>query len=980
MVERVNDLIDAIRDPRPRGKVPRWLTPFRFRSGSVRAGLSQSDFEAVLASGVFDPAFYLKAYPDIGQAGVDPLLHYLGTGRFEKRKASETFDPAAYVEANPEVANSGIEPFLHYVLVGRAAGAPLSRVEAFCRIAINFDSFEELKRSELSSQYLIESAQANDFFENVRTIENSGLFDRQFYRSHVPSLDKRTDPIAHYMIWGHRSFLDPSPDFSTAEYCLLNADVREAGCCPLLHYILNGKREQRPLCISERDKKIIRIYSIPVGSKPAEEHAALERMKGAAYLCRYGFSLEKNSSLKYAVHAVSDLVLRTPLFSMDTRSPDVSIIIPVHGQLQVLLNCLDSLVAQTSRYRVEIIIVDDASPPESQVEKVSAIPWIRYVKQDSNKGFLASCNHGASCARGRYFVFLNNDTRLSHDWLDELIRSFEAFPKAGLVGSKLLNDDLSLQEAGGIIWRDGTPWNFGRGDYAWRPEYCFARQVDYCSGASIAVLAEAWRQVSGFDEFYAPAYCEDADLAFQLRRAGYEIWLQPLSLVIHYEGRSHGRDVASGIKSYQVANLEKFYLRWCDVLSQHGAPGNFPNRESNRTKRQHILIIDAQTPIPDRDAGSVITYQVMRLFLHLGWHVSFLPRNFSFLGEYTNALQRMGVEVLVEPCTTKLDDLYKTGQNFYDVIFAFRVPVLWDWYENLRKNFPNARIIFHDIDLHYLRMQRKAELLSDSSLRVEAEVVHDRELELFAKVDCSIVVTETEKAFVESEIPLDNIIVYPYTIDIRRSQHSYDERIHVCFIGGYTHDPNVDAVVYFVREIWPRVKPKLRPDAKFFIVGPDAPESVRRLASESIVVTGHLTVLDEMLDDCRLSVAPLRYGAGIKGKLVMSLANGLPSVASSIAVEGMGLMHEKQVLVADDPQDFAAEIVRLYGDRELWHRIQEEGYSFVEEHYSWNAGVDICKRILDTAERTWIARRRAAWQKRLTKIAEKYRTTVGIIK
>ena len=235
------------------------------------------------------------------------------------------------------------------------------------------------------------------------------------------------------------------------------------------------------------------------------------------------------------------------------------------------------------------------------------------------------------------------------------------FPGRGFVGSKLLNDDLSLQEAGGIFWRDGTVWNFGRGDYAWRPEYCFARQVDYCSGASIAVLAEAWRQVSGFDEFYAPAYCEDADLAFQLRRAGYEIWLQPLSLVIHYEGRSHGRDIASGIKSYQVANLEKFYLRWCDVLSQYGAPGNLPIRKSNRTKRQHILIIDARTPMPDRDFGSLITYEVIRLFLHLGWHVSFMPRDFAFVAEYTTTLQRMGVEVLVEPCFTNIDDFSKIG-------------------------------------------------------------------------------------------------------------------------------------------------------------------------------------------------------------------------------------------------------------------------------------------------------------------------------
>jgi GT2 family glycosyltransferase len=692
-------------------------------------------------------------------------------------------------------------------------------------------------------------------------------------------------------------------------------------------------------------------------------------MRGVAYLFRHGFSLEKNTSVKYATRAISDLVLRTPGVPINTRSPDVSIIIPVYGQLQVLLNCLDSLVAQTSAYRVEIIIVDDASPTASQIHKVVAIPWIRYVRQDKNRGFLASCNYGASCARGRYLVFLNNDTRLVSGWLDELIGSFERFPKAGLVGSKLLNDDLSLQEAGGIVRRDGTAWNFGRGDYPWRPDYCFARQVDYCSGASIAVLAEGWRQVGGLDEIYAPAYYEEIDLAFRLRRVGYEIWLQPLSLVVHYEGRSHGRDLANDIKAYQVINYEKFYVRWCDALSLHGVPGSSPIRESNRTKRERILIIDAQTPMTDRDAGSCITYEVMRLFLHLGWHVSFLPRNTAYVGEYTAKLQRNGVEVLIEPCITKIEDVFETRPDFYDVIFAFRVDTLWDWRERLRKAYPNARIVFHDIDLHYLRLQRKSELLPNSSLRVEAEVVHDRELDLFTRVDCSVVVTEAERALVVSQIPLDNIIVYPYTIDIRRSQVSYEERLHLCFVGGYAHDPNIDAVVYFVRDIWPRVKPKLPPHAKFFIVGPGAPANVRRLASEDIVVSGHLPVLDEMLDDCRLSVVPIRYGAGIKGKLVMSLANGLPSVASGIAVEGTGLTHEKHALVADDPQSFAAEIVRLYDDRELWHRIQEAGYSFVEEHYSWKLGLDTCKQILDTAERTWIARRRAARQKHLKKLA-----------
>jgi GT2 family glycosyltransferase len=960
----------AANAPRSRAEVICRERGLDYETAAETTGLSQHDFEAVLESGIFDPGFYLKTNPDVASAGVNPLTHYLAYGRFEKRKASATFDPDAYLEANPGVAAAGMEPFLHYVLIGRAANAPRSRIDIFCRkVGVDFDRIDELERSGLSLRWLAAAAEAEDFFERRTEIEVSGLFDIEFYRRRIHSVDKGMDSIAHYMIWGYRSYVDPGPNFSSGEYCVLNSDIDKAGVNPLLHYINTGRREQRVLRLSERDKKFSRNYPFPIDAKPSD-HVALECMAGAAYLCRYGFTLEKTSSLKHAARAINDLARRTPGFQIDTEAPDVSIIIPVYEGLQLLLNCLDSLVTQTSKYRVEIIVADNASPLESRVHKIAAVPWIRYLRNDYDKGFLQSCNDAAADARGRYLVFLNNDTRLVRDWLDELIGSFKLFPKAALVGSKLINGDQTLQEAGGILWRDGTAWNFGRGDHAWRPEYCFSRAVDYCSGASIAVSAEAWKEVGGFDPIYRPAYCEDTDLAFQLRRAGYETWLQPLSLVVHYEGMTHGRDVHSGIKAYQVSNLEKFYERWSDALSAHGTPGQHPIAESNRTRRQRVLIIDAQTPTPDRDSGSNNTYEVMRLFLHLGWHVTFVPRNFTFMGEYTNQLQRIGVEMLINPAFSNLGDILQNRPDFYDIIFAFRVETLWDWYEGLRTGYPRTRIVFHDVDLNYLRIQRKAELLSDSSLQIEAEILQDRELELFASADCSVVVTEAEKTIIESQLPLNNIIVYPYTIDVRRSQRPYDERRHLCFVGGYGHDPNIDAVIYFVREIWPQVKPRLQPDAKFFIVGPNAPDKVQKLASEDVIVTGHVPQLDDLLDDCRILVAPLRYGAGIKGKLVRSLASGLPSVGSSIAVEGMGLIDEQHVLVADDPETFAEAIVRLYYDRDLWHEIQEAGYAFVEHHYSWKRGLEICSSIIRMAEETWIARRRIARQKRLTEILD----------
>ena len=727
------------------------------------------------------------------------------------------------------------------------------------------------------------------------------------------------------------------------------------------------------MSISEREAQRGRTARFPIGLSLPEQ-IQLEAMKGIAYLSRYGFTLDKTSSLKHAAQAIGDLAACKPKLNTNSTTPDVSIIIPVYGQLQILLNCLDSLANQESRYRVEILVVDDASPADTRLEEIAAVPWIRYLRQERNKGFVGACNRGASAAAGKYLIFLNNDTRVLPGWLDELIGAFQLFPKAGLVGSKLVNDDGSLQEAGGIVWRDGAVWNYGRGESPERPEFCYARRVDYCSGAAIAVLAEAWEQIGGFDFVYSPAYCEDLDFAFKLRREGYEVWLQPLSVVIHYEGRSHGRDVSAGIKAYQVRNLRTFFMRWHESLADHGLAEAYPHAEANRTKRQRILVLDAQTPTPDRDSGSVNTMELMSLFLQMGWHVAFAPRNHLFEGKYTADLQRLGIEVMVEPCVSHLGDIVENRPEAYDVILAFRFEALHDCYDRLRAAYPKARLVFHDIDLHHLRLQRRAELLGDRTLRIEAELVKDKELELFAKCDCNVVVTAAEKQAIESDVQLNNIVIYPYTMDVRRSERSFEQRRHVCFIGGYAHDPNIDAVQYFVREIWPLVRRRLPEDSKFFVVGPGAPEAIRNLAANDIVISGYVADLSEILDECRVSVAPLRYGAGIKGKLVRTLAYGLPSVASTLAVEGMGLQHEREVLVADDPKSFADAIVRLFNERNTWLAIQNGGYEFVKENYSRKVGLETCRRILDIADETWIARRRAARKLRLAELSHPWDT------
>ena len=212
-----------------------------------------------------------------------------------------------------------------------------------------------------------------------------------------------------------------------------------------------------------------------------------------------------------------------------------------------------------------MIVVDDASG-DPGVELLRDVAGLRLEINPANLGFLKTCNRAAQLARGEYLFFLNNDTLVCEGWLEPLLAVFDTFPDAGLVGSKLLFPDGTLQEAGGIVWSDGSAWNYGRSDDPDKPEYNYVREADYISGCAILVPRALWDELGGFDELFAPAYCEDSDLAFRVRAAGRKVYYCPFSAIVHLEGSTQGTDVTSGIKAYQVENTKKLYERWRETL------------------------------------------------------------------------------------------------------------------------------------------------------------------------------------------------------------------------------------------------------------------------------------------------------------------------------------------------------------------------------------------------------------------------------
>ncbi len=591
---------------------------------------------------------------------------------------------------------------------------------------------------------------------------------------------------------------------------------------------------------------------------------------------------------------------------------------------------------------MEIIVVDDESTDDTQA-RLSGLPGLRYYRNAANQGFIRSCNRGLAEAQGEFVLFLNNDTQVQDHWLERLLETFDARPDAGLVGARLVYPDGSLQECGGMVFQDGSGWNYGRGDNPDKPEYQFLREVDYCSGACIMLRRTVLETLDGFDEHYAPAYYEDTDLAFRVRAAGLKVYVQPAVSITHFEGVSSGTDLSSGIKRFQVVNREKFLQRWRDELQKQPPPIQDPlDTAAVRRARDHrlqgrVLVIDAYTPEPDQDSGSVRLVNLMGCLLEMGYGVTFFADNRAWDGRYTRALQAMGVEASYDPWLKSADHfLRERGPDFSQVLIS-RHYIAGQYIATLRKYAPQAKFIFDTVDLHYLREERLAELEDSTALRQVARQTRRSELAVVRAADATLVVSPVEQALLTETAPEAKVFILSNIHDLGAEPAGFAGRKDLYFVGGYQHPPNIDAARWFVQDIWPQIHAQL-PDVRFHLVGSKAPDSVRELGkAPGVRFHGFVDSLEPFLDGCRLSVAPLRYGAGVKGKVNQAMAHGQPVVATSAAVEGIHAVNGTDVMVAESAADFAQAVVKLYQDQALWERLSANGRINVQEHFSRDA-------------------------------------------
>jgi GT2 family glycosyltransferase len=613
-----------------------------------------------------------------------------------------------------------------------------------------------------------------------------------------------------------------------------------------------------------------------------------------------------------------------------SQDPKVSIIIPFYNESQYTLNCLHYLHNNlTQNHSFEIILIDDNS---TENYDFSSITGIHIIRNKENLGFLRNINKGIQNAKGEYIYILNNDTEVQENFLDELFYVFENFPNVGAVGSKLINSNGSLQEAGSLIMKNCNIRQIVRKKEVFYPEVNYIYKVDYCSGCSLLFKKHNENgELNLFDEQFTPAYFEETDFCFQLKYLqNKNVYYTPFSKVLHYNGVTYNSQKNTDTDKLKrkdelfKINLEKFKNKWQNQLDSIQST-TIEDRIQEIYNHKSIAIFCNLIPEFDKDSGSNRLKEIIEAFTELDYHVTLIKKNTFNTNTYIEYFQRKGVNVFFEHKKLSGISKYLKNQKLNSKIAWFYGPVIFvKKYKIAKKYFPNAKLIFDMVDIHHLRIQRAIKIEPHRiSLRKKYHKYKTKELQACKIADYVIAISDFDKNYMKQFCDENKIVIISniHYVKIKKEQAlPFEERKDILFIGS-CHSPNINALHYLENEIMPLVWEKL-PEIKVNVIG-NVSAKIVDLQNPNFIFHGYVPDIELFFITNKLMVAPLLFGAGVKGKIGQAFEYYLPVITSSIGAEGMDLVNGTNALIDDTKEGFATAIIKLYSDQILWQKLQD---------------------------------------------------------
>ena len=603
--------------------------------------------------------------------------------------------------------------------------------------------------------------------------------------------------------------------------------------------------------------------------------------------------------------------------------PRASIVVLAWRQREHLIECLRSLRESLTSVAYEVIVVLNAASEGVEDALQSQVEGIRFVKSAVNLGFGGGCNLGTSVARGEYIVLLNDDASVEPGWLDWLVQTADASPDAGAVGSCVLFPDGRIQEAGSVIWNDGSTMPVGRNADGESLTWHFVRPVDYASACSLLVRRTTWDALGGMDPGYHPAYYEDVDLCLGIHALGQQVLFEPRSRVRHHESVSSD----TSYKSFLFRrNQRRLVEKWSDELAFREPPASLSRIELSRAVwrargcPQRILVIDDRVPDAALGAGFGRMVEAAVDLSARGYAVSIFPA--SGVTMPSDRLISAGVAVVEEG----LADHLRRPEISYDSVVISRPHNYSRFFNTVLELQPRAALVYDCEALFWRRLVRQAELAAtpEEAAALQAHAAGMRQLEetIALRADALVTVSGEEAdllSTVEGHCPIYDIL--PTEPKVNFTSRSFADRRDMGFVAGWLAgptSPNADGLQWFVAEVLPRVT-RVLPWVRVRVTGGSVPPAIRALASPNVIFEGQLADLEAFYDELRVAIAPLRFGAGVKLKTVQALQHGVPVVSTKVGAEGVDTRGVPVMDVTDDPDAFARCVVTLLTDSRAWN-------------------------------------------------------------